>query len=203
MLTPWRLVRIIALSWLVSVGVFVARTQAADDAPSSLPTPPPASSALSFAPGERMWSVGGSYVAGIEKRADIGALDVAVDAFVFKNFSLGAELTALGASQSGPESFGVSFAVDFRHHLLRWDGGSAYIDGFFGPAEMSARLPAGGTRFNFISRIGPGVMLKVSDASYLMLGARWFHLSNAEIEGAERNPAINGVQAYVAIAHAW
>jgi hypothetical protein len=153
--------------------------------------------------GSRMFSFGASYIAGIDERADIGSADVSFDQFVTKNLSLGLQATALGVSQEGDDAIGVSLAVDFRHHPFTWNGGSVYVDGFFGPVEMSARVPAGGTRFNFISRIGPGVMLKIDDAEYVMVGARYWHLSNAQIEGAHRNPAINGVQLYFSVAHQW
>jgi hypothetical protein len=158
---------------------------------------------INFEPGTSMFSAGASYVAGIDERADIGTASAAMDWFVLKNFSLGVEVSGLGVSQSGPDTGGAAVAGQFRHHLIRWNSGTAFIDGAFGPVEMADRVPAGGTRFNFISRIGPGVMLKVDQASYLMLGARFWHLSNAQIEGAHRNPAINGVQVYVGIAHSW
>jgi hypothetical protein len=156
-----------------------------------------------FEAGTNTWNIGGSYVLGIEKRADIGTLSIEADRFVLKNLSLGAEFTALGVSQDGPEGGGLSLAATFRHHLLAWDGGTAYIDGFFGPVETTTRVPAGGTMFNFISRLGPGASFKIDEASWLMIGARWWHLSNAQIVGARRNPTINGIQAYVAIAHSW
>lgn len=157
----------------------------------------------SISTGSRTFSFGASYIAGIDERADIGSADVSFDQFVMKNFSLGLQATALGVSQEGDDAFGVSLAVDFRHHPFTWPGGSVYVDGLFGPVETSARVPAGGTRFNFISRIGPGVMLKIDEAEYLMVGARYWHLSNAQIEGVHRNPAINGVQVYFNIAHQW
>ena len=68
---------------------------------------------------------------------------------------------------------------------------------------MSRRLPTtratSGTRFNFVFQSGAGLTCHLRDNLYLIGGARYYHLSNANFDGDGQNPSINGVRAYVGL----
>jgi hypothetical protein len=44
-----------------------------------------------------------------------------------------------------------------------------------------------------------GATYQLRDNLYLFGGARYFHLSNAALEGPERNPSINGIEGYFGV----
>jgi hypothetical protein len=47
------------------------------------------------------------------------------------------------------------------------------------------------------------VSYELRDGMYFMGGARYWHLSNAKMEGDLRNPSINGVEGYVGLMWTW
>ena len=50
-----------------------------------------------------------------------------------------------------------------------------------------------------MTRAGIGLTYKLDESTYLFGGARYFHLSNARLEGIEHNPQMNGVEFYVGL----
>jgi hypothetical protein len=139
-----------------------------------------------------------TYAGGLGEYANISAGQIGGSYYVFNNISLGLELAGGFAHQSDNGAkdawlYGISGVL--RHHVLEIDRRTTiFIDVAFGPFEASHRIPAGGTHFNVILRTGLGATYQIRDNLYLIAGARYFHLSNARIEGAERNPSINGVE---------
>ncbi len=132
-------------------------------------------------------------------QADIAALELGGNYFIRDNFSLGVEIAGYGVSQPGDDAAAVGLSGVFRHHLFDWDRKTLFFDGSFGPFEASEQVPGGGTRFNFVSRLGAGMTFDLQNDTKLMAGARWWHLSNAQIEGARRNPSINGIELYIGL----
>ena len=139
-----------------------------------------------------------TYAGGLGQYANISAVHAGGSYYVFNNLSLGLELSGGFAHQSDFDAkdawlYGVSAIL--RHHVLELDRRTTiFIDASCGPFEASHRIPAGGTHFNFITRVGLGATYQLKDNLYLIGGARYFHLSNARIEGSDRNPSINGVE---------
>ena len=86
-----------------------------------------------------------------------------------------------------------------RHHLWRFDRATLFADVTFGPALATHRVPREGTYFNFTTRTGLGMTYQLDDHLHLMGGVRYFHLSNAQIEGSTRNPSINGVEGFLGL----
>ncbi len=91
-------------------------------------------------------------------------------------------------------AFGLAGVL--RDHLLSFDRFTLFSDVTFGPVQDSVRIPADGTYFNFATRTGLGLTYQLREHLYLMGGVRYFHLSNAKIEGAGRNPSINGMEGF-------
>src|SRR5262245_50786418 len=138
-----------------------------------------------------------AYTRTFDDEANIAALQLGVNYFVFDNISVGAELTGYGVfmDDDGDDTTAAAIQLGLvaRHHFLRWDRFSLFADGSFGPFEASDDVPASGTRFNYVTRAGLGLTYQLDDRVYLFGGARYFHLSNARLEGIEHNPQMNGV----------
>ncbi|HEX8173112.1 MAG TPA: acyloxyacyl hydrolase [Thermoanaerobaculia bacterium] len=75
-----------------------------------------------------------------------------------------------------------NFRVDAP--TLRW-----FVEGSTGPMWAEKRVPASTSRFNFISQIGAGVVLRPHTAHPLTVGYRFIHISNGGY--APRNPGLN------------
>jgi opacity protein-like surface antigen len=139
-----------------------------------------------------------TYAGGLGEYANISAGHIGGSYYVFNNLSLGLELSGGFVHQSdfgAKDAWLYGASAILRHHVLELDRRTTiFIDASFGPFEASHRLPAGGTHFNFITRVGLGATYQLKDNLYLIAGARYFHLSNARIEGSDRNPSINGVE---------
>jgi hypothetical protein len=133
----------------------------------------------------------------------VPSLRIGADYFILDNLSVGGEINASGLSQDGDNSYGVGLSGVVRHNVLRGDHATLFVDLSFGPMQASSRIPRGGTHFNFITRAGPGLIVPIDDHSHLMLAARYWHLSNAQLEGAGRNPSLNGAELSIGWIWTW
>ena len=129
--------------------------------------------------------------------AGIGTLGASY--YFIDNMSLGLELSGFGISQPGDNAVAVGGGVIFRHHVIATRQGTFFLDLAASLFEASEDVPPGGTRFNFIEQAGIGVTCPLRGNAHLFLGVRYLHLSNAQIEGDDRNPSLNGVAAYAGI----
>ncbi len=153
-----------------------------------------------FAEGEVTFNTTLGYVAAYgSDDADIAAMYLGANYFIAERFSLGAELGGYGVGQPGDDAVGIGLSGIFRHHLFDWEQSTLFLEGSFGPVYISRSTPEAGTHFNFISRLGAGMTFEMDEGAHLMAGARWWHLSNAQIDGVDRNPTINGVEFYIGL----
>lgn len=132
-----------------------------------------------------------------DQEAGFGALGASY--FFIDNMSLGLELVGYGVSQPGPEAFMGGPQLVFRHHLINTRPVSFFLDVTAAFAEANEQVPSGGTRFNFIEQAGMGITYGLRGNAHLLLGVRYYHLSNAQIEGPDRNPSNNGISAYAGL----
>lgn len=100
---------------------------------------------------------------------------------------------------TGGDTAGGAFEILFRWHLLRGDGWSVFTDIGAGIMEASDSFPSEGTHFNFRPQAGFGATLKLTDDLYLIGGLKWFHISNARIEGVEHNPSYDSLMYYAGV----
>jgi hypothetical protein len=133
----------------------------------------------------------------------IPSVQLGYNYYLADRFSVGVEATLLGVSQPGDDAVAVAALGTFRHHFFERDRYSLFWDFGFGPFEASDRVPEGGTQFNFITRTGPGLTCEVAEGTLLMVAARYWHLSNAQIEGADRNPSLNAAELSVGLMWRW
>jgi hypothetical protein len=128
------------------------------------------------------------------------AVAVGANWYAFDDVSFGLELGGVGFyGGAGQDATAVNLSGVFRVHFIDTPKYTLYFDALFGPTYASEQVPGGGTHFNFLSRFGVGGTVPLRDNVDLMAGARFFHLSNANIHGEDQNPAINGVQYYVGL----
>ena len=118
---------------------------------------------------------------------------------IFDNFALNLEGIGYGIVQDGPDTAAAGLQFIFRHHIVARDRWSIFADVGESIFEAADRVPPGGTRFNFVLRTGVGMTYELKSDVHLLAGVRYFHLSNAQIEGSERNPSINGIEGYVGV----
>ena len=129
--------------------------------------------------------------------------NVGVGYHIIDNLSLNAEAAGYGVIQEGEDTGAAELRLIMRHHLIVRDRWTIYADVGEGVFEAADQVPDGGTRLNFIFRAGVGGTYQLREGLYLMGGVRYFHLSNAQIEGSDRNPSINGVEGYVGLMFTW
>lgn len=143
----------------------------------------------------------GSYTAPIRySTSDRTTGSIGVGYYLFDNHAI----TLLGRGfhiddEGGHAVDGADVSFMGRSHLFTRGGFSLYIDGGGGYAWGNHAFPAGGTTYNFTARVGPGMTVQVADSTYLTAGARYFHNSNAQAHGHEKNPGYDGVEYYVGV----
>lgn len=116
-------------------------------------------------------------------------------------FAVIAEVPVSYISQTGDNAVATGGQLIARYHLGSIDRCTYYIDGGAGFLFASQNTPINGTHFNFREYVGLGATYPLSDRLMLEVGTRLAHLSNAQIEGARRNPAIHlAVEGYVGLA---
>ncbi len=135
--------------------------------------------------------------------------------YFFDNLSINLELAAGytefnsrgGAPAGDTGNFG--FDVLLRYHFLKgkdWRGAkwSLYADGgcgfrYFGPESF----PANGTHVNWTPQAGLGATYELKNNWSLMGGARFFHVSNGNIYGGNKNPGYDSLQLYAGLMCKW
>jgi hypothetical protein len=128
-----------------------------------------------------------------------GAPSVGVGYYLFDNF---AQIIQLATYQMNAEddheiAGGINFGL--RYHLFRVDRLTFYADVYAGMFYASDEIPVGGTHFNFITRSGFGITYELRENLHLNLGGRFVHISNARIDGDDRNPSTNGVEGFLGV----
>ncbi len=79
--------------------------------------------------------------------------------------------------------------------ILRWFPGPSllgarwYLEVADGPFWSWNRVPAGGTRFNFLTQAGTGFLFPAGRGWAVLAGYRWVHISNADL--GKLNPSWN------------
>jgi len=122
---------------------------------------------------------------------------VGVSWFVVDDLSIDVQVNADYFNQPGPSAWGGDVELLFRWHFLARDTWSLYVDGGCGLMWTSHDVPPDSASFNFIPQAGAGVTWEIAEDTRLMLGARWFHVSNANT--GSPNPSYDGVFAYAGV----
>ena len=155
----------------------------------------------SFPKGTISFQTYASYADGIDAKEIFYSGAIGGSYYVFDNLSLGLEANGFRVVQTPGHNttmYGLSGVL--RHHIFDIDEHfTVFADVSFGPVIAGDRIPAGGTYFNFTPRTGLGATWRLRDHTYLLSGVRYFHLSNAHIEGRQHNPSVNGLEGFVGL----
>jgi hypothetical protein len=124
---------------------------------------------------------------------------VGIGYYIFDNVSLNAEFSAFHVSQDGPDATISALNLVLRQHLFHRGRFSFFIDAGGSVSIADARTPPAGTYYNYMEVTGIGSTFQLKDNLHLIGGVRYYHLSNARLEGPTRNPSINGMQGYLGL----
>jgi len=113
--------------------------------------------------------------------------------------AVGAELEGYFVDQVRDDTALGGASVVIRWHFLAQERFSLFVDGAFGVSYADAEVPEGGTHFNYTPKGGGGATFELRDNLHLIGGARFFHLSNANLHGRENNPSQDGIQYFVGL----
>ena len=89
--------------------------------------------------------------------------------------------------------------LGLRYQFLEHQRLSLFVEGLAGFLQANHNFPPGGTHFNFALQAGLGATFRIADNVHLIGGARYLHISNAQIEGKDRNPNFNAVGGYFGV----
>ncbi len=129
----------------------------------------------------------------------MGGARIAFDYYTDTNFCLRSEFTAYGVSTEAADAAAVQGSFGLRHDFYHFGNSSIFNDVGFGIFEAGRRVPQNGTYFNLTFHCGIGVDHPIADNVDLIVGVRYFHLSNARLEGPAHNPSLNGPEAYLGL----
>jgi hypothetical protein len=198
----------------VMLSVLPAFALAADESPESpadalrLDGPPAAlmsvvPAANPFAKGTWTLEVEGSYTAPIRySQADRATGSLGVGYYLWDDIAVTIAGKGFHADEENDvDVTGGEFSLMGRWHFLHLLDNrlSFYADGGGGLAWSDEAFPAGGTTYNFTARVGPGVTYRLTDTAHLAAGARYFHNSNGDRHGRDKNPGYDGVEYYVGV----
>lgn len=183
---------------LTACGFARADSTAAPAAASELRNP--------FDQGTWNFSLTGSYVTPIRFSDDkLTNLSIAGGYYFWDNHAVNVELQGYyddrpdGAERALIGGVGLLF----RSHLLTRDRWSVFVDGGGSVTYADHEVPQFGTNFNFIGKVGLGASFQLEERTFLMAGARYFHLSNGQIRGRDDNPSYDGVQFWGGVMWTW
>jgi hypothetical protein len=133
------------------------------------------------------------------ERASIGSGTIGIGYYPWNDFSLNAELGYYRNDQKGPDANIAAADLLIRHHILDRGRFSVFLDAGASISCADQRTPYYGTYFNFMEEAGLGATFQLKDNLHLLGGVRYFHLSNARLNGPLHNPSINASQFYLGV----
>jgi len=178
-----------------------ARSARADDTFAFAPTEP-SNHRAAFADVDHRWTfeVLGTGLGDVTNRHLVmGGTTVGVGYYVLNNLAIDMDFTGYGFNEGAVSGEAVGWTLGLRHHLLNFGSTSLFVDVSGGLIEASHVMPYGGTHFNDTFEVGPGVAIPLADNMYFTGGVRYFHLSNGNRSGPDRNPSVNAVQGVVGL----
>ncbi len=197
-----------------TAGAYAAFRGAADEPPAAgaatnAPTEPAvkgeqAARAFGLSSGGWWITFGGGYANNFDDDQDFNGY-VAFSTFWAKELEFSVELGAWYFAQEGQDSGGINPNMVFRWHFWHAENfdWSVYGDVGIGLLFSFDDVPdagGGGTSFNFTPRAGFGYTTRIGDDdTRLVIGVRYHHISNARIEGDERNPGRDSVMVYAGV----
>lgn len=97
-------------------------------------------------------------------------------------------------------AFVNGFVPTLRWRLAELPHLDVFAELGLGVTWSDTRVPPRGTRFNYLAETAFGLMRRVGRQTHAVVGLRLLHLSNNDREGPGRNPDIEAIGGYVALA---
>ncbi|MBL8757582.1 MAG: acyloxyacyl hydrolase [Phycisphaerae bacterium] len=190
------------------IALCTALAYAASDDPPPAPAAPPADPAQTAArprfgsPDGHWWiTLGAGLAHDTHEDTDYNA-HAAFSTFIATELEFAVELGGWYFAQSGEDTGGINPNLIFRWHFCHdpafdW---SLYADVGIGLLFAFDDVPDGGTSFDFTPRAGLGFTHRIGDCdTRLQLGLRYHHISNARIQGDDRNPGRDSIMIYAGV----
>ncbi|MHC4947026.1 MAG: acyloxyacyl hydrolase [Planctomycetota bacterium] len=140
--------------------------------------------------GSRRWSIQGGYGDNLDD-SEFGQAGVGIEWFFRDNLSFNLDLLGFATSQPGDNGAGASLNLLFRWYFMEWETWSLFVDGGAGFLLTNDDVPTNGTSYNFTPQAGVGVSFDCFTDARGMVGVRWHHISNANID--DENPGRDSV----------
>ena len=121
--------------------------------------------------------------------------------WAFKDgMALVVEFQAAGIEQSPPRSAFLNGIIPMaRFRLFERGQSSMFLETGAGVSWSDTVVPPRGTRFNYLIVISGGLTHQLSRQMYFVASARLLHLSNASLQGRNRNPDIEALGGYFGV----
>jgi hypothetical protein len=144
---------------------------------------------------------GGYYIAVESPNERVNPYSLGVSYYVVENLGLGVEVSGLvlDAKEGFDDAGAAGLNATLRHHIYNRGNFSLFLEVALGMIYADDEFPPGGTRFNFTEQVGAGVSFRLREDLFVIGGARFMHISNAYIHGADENPGINALGGYVGL----
>jgi Lipid A 3-O-deacylase (PagL) len=134
-----------------------------------------------------------------DRHVGMGGVAVGVGYQIFTWLAIDFDTTVSGVAVQNSDGAAINATIGLRHTIAKIDKATIFIDIAGGVIEASSELPYGGTHLNNTIDFGPGVYFPLKDNMSLMVGVRYFHVSNAQSEGPDRNPSVNAIKGLVGL----
>jgi hypothetical protein len=151
------------------------------------------------AQGSKWWSIGGGVASDFDNATD-GNIFISYSYFLDDDVEFNLELGGWYSAQDGDDAAAINPNIVFRWHFINTGDWTVYADAGIGLLFASDNIPADGTSFDFTPRAGLGFTRKITDEGVrFQMGIRWAHVSNARIEGEDRNPGRDSAMIYAGV----
>jgi hypothetical protein len=153
----------------------------------------------------------GAYYSSVEASDEtIGAGAIAVEYYFGERHAVRLEALGYALNNDGPpedDAGAGGLNLGLRYHYLERGPMTLFVEGAVGflyadqsfPVRTSGDHAGYGTNFNFDTIVGLGGTYRLDEHTHLIAGARFMHISNAQIHGVDNNPSFNGVGGYLGV----
>lgn len=131
-----------------------------------------------------------------ESRNNLFLAGIGYSDFIEKGLSLDVEFNGIHVDQKGGDQGGVNITVLLRWHAVMERTWTFYLDAGAGVVLTSDNVPENGSFVNFMPQAGAGISIDLGGDVRLLTGARWIHISNANV--FRDNPGRDSIMGYVA-----
>jgi hypothetical protein len=143
---------------------------------------------------------GGGAAYDFQESTDIN-VNAAYSVFLLDNVEWMLELGAWYHAQEGDDGLSLNPVMEFRWHFYNNGDTSLFLNAGIGVLAATDNVPFDGTGFDFTPRAGVGMTHRIgAGGTRLIGGLRWHHISNARINGEDRNPSRDAPMLYLQVA---